>query len=352
MKRRLFQVALIIFLFPILSFNTTSAETLPSAQIIVDGEEVETTYTLQNGRLMVPDLFFKNTGATVNFNEMYQSIAVDRGNIAAFPIGRTYTDYYDQNERKWKRDYLKTTTTKINGTPYIPLRITAEILGMGVSYDPILKRTFIRTHATTEAPKAYGSIPTTTKQIALTFDDGPDDVITPQILNILDEKDVQATFFVLGKQVKRFPQMTKNITKSGHTIANHSFGHPDLSNLYTSNVREQVLSANSIIEEVTGIRPSLFRPPYGSFTRADAQVFKDLGFLNILWSIDTLDWSGKTADEIVETITSQASPGSIVLQHSFDSSELEGTLDALPRIIDRLRERGYEFVTVDAIPSS
>ena len=326
------------------------AATVSSAYISVDGHLIKTTYYLENGHLMVPDIFFKHTGATVDFNEKYQSIAVERKNIVALPIGKTYMDYYVKDSNKWIREYLATTTTTINGRTYIPLLVTAQKLGMTVTYDSKIYRTFIQTNTPAGAiPTAYKTGETTEKKIALTFDDGPDNLITPRILDILKEKGVPATFFVVGQQVSYFPNLSKRMVNEGHTIANHTWDHPELSKLYTSQVIQQITSTNEIIERVTGVKATLFRPPYGDFTAADALVFDRLGLKNILWSVDTIDWSGTSAEEILAIIHRDKSPGDIILQHNFQNSKLEGTVQALPQIIDQLRAEGYEFVTIDAL---
>lgn len=328
--------------------NPAQAETLSTANISVDGKLIKTTYYLQNGSLMVPDIFFKNTGATVDFNQQYQSIAIVRKNTVALPLGKAYIDYYLQDRNQWFRDYLTTTTTKISGQTYIPLLVTAQKLGMTVTYDPKIQRTYIWTNTPAGTiPTVYWKGKTTLKKIALTFDDGPDMTYTPRILNILRQRQAKATFFVLGEQVSNFPEAAKRIVNEGHTIANHSWDHVYLSKVYTSQVIQKVTSTNAAIEKVTGRRPVLFRFPYGVYTAADALTIKKLGLSNILWSIDTLDWSGKTAAEIMEIINRDKSPGDIILMHSFQSPKLEGTVQALPKIIDQLRSEGYEFVTVD-----
>ena len=350
-KRALLAILLFSFIVSgLFGVAPAQAETVSYASISVDGKLIKTSYYMQNDRLMVPDIFFKHTGATVDRNEKYQSIAIERNNIVALPLDKKYMDYYDKGKNKWIREYLATTTTTIDGRPYVPLLVTAQKLGMTVTYDPKIYRTFIQTN-TPEAnkPIAYEKAETTKKQIALTFDDGPDNLITPQILKILKEKGVPATFFVVGEQVSYFPQLAKQMVDEGHTIANHSWDHPELSKLYTSQVIQQLKSTNEIIEKVTGVKATLIRPPYGDFTPADALVFERLGFKNILWSVDTLDWSGTSAEEIMTILNRDKSPGGIVLQHNFQNSKLEGTVKALPQMIDQLRAEGYEFVTIDGL---
>lgn len=350
-KRAFLAILLISFIISgLFGVVPTQAATVSSAYFSVDDKLIKTSYYMQNGRVMVPDLFFKHTGATVDKNEKYNSIAVERNNIVALPIDKAYMDYYVKEKNKWIREYLPTTTTVINGRPFIPLLVTAQKLGMTVTYDSKIGRTSIQTNTPVESkPLAIEKGNTTEKKIALTFDDGPDKIITPQILDILKEKAVPATFFVVGEQVTYFPQLAKRMVEDGHTIANHTWDHPELSKLYTAQVIQQISSTNEIIERVTGVKATLLRPPYGDFTAADALAFEKLGFKNILWSVDTIDYSGKSAEEILTIVHRDKSPGGIVLQHNFQNTKLQGTVDALPQMIDQLRAEGYEFVTIDSL---
>lgn len=348
-KRRFWSVLLVsLFISSLFVAFPAKAATVSSAYFSIDGELVKSNYYMQNGRVMVPDLFFKHTGATVDKNEKYNSIAVERNNIVALPLGKAYMDYFVKDSNKWIREYLATTTTVINDRPYIPLLVTAQRLGMNVTYDATINRTLIRTNTPVESmPIAIEKGETAEKVIALTFDDGPDKIITPQLLDILKEKGVPATFFVVGQQVSYYPELAKRMVEEGHSIANHTWDHPELSKIYTAQVIQQITSTNEIIEKVTGVKATLFRPPYGDYTAADAVIFDKLGFKNILWSVDTIDWSGKSAEEILTIVHRDKSPGGIVLQHNFQNTKLQGTVDALPQIIDELRSEGYQFVTID-----
>ena len=335
--------------------TSTEAKTVSQAPIFVDGKAVTTNYFLQNGHLMVPALFFKHTGATVDWNTTHQSVAIERNNIVALPTEKNYMDYYMKATGKWMREYLATTTTSLPTGTYIPLVSTAQKLGMDVTYDAKLSTTYIQTNtAQAEKPVVYVKGNPTEKKIALTFDDGPDSVYTPQILDILREKGVKATFFVLGEQVKSFPELTKRMVSDGHTIANHTWNHPKLSKITTSQLVQEVESTTSQIEEVTGIKTDLFRPPYGDYTAGDIRMLQKLGYRSIMWSVDTVDWSGNTEEEILTIVHQNKSPGGIVLQHNFNASNgrLDGTVQALPKIIDQLRDEGYEFVTVDTLLSN
>ena len=321
-----------------------------NSYIWVDNQPIKTSYFMQNGHVMVPALFFKHTGATVDWNTKYQSVDIERHNIVSFPSEKNYMDYYIRKSRKWQRDKIATTTTSLGSGTYIPLVTTAQKMGMKVTYDVSKNRMYIQTNTPADQkPVVYHAGNTTEKKIALTFDDGPDNIYTAKILDILSENGVQATFFVLGQQVKYFPDLAKRIVSDGHTIANHTWNHPELSKLTTSDVIQQVESTTKEIKTVTGVKTDLFRPPYGDYTAADLRVLQERGYKSVLWSVDTKDFSGKSAKDILAIVHRDKSPGGIVLQHNFQPLDgiLDGTVEALPQIIDQLREEGYEFVTVD-----
>jgi peptidoglycan/xylan/chitin deacetylase (PgdA/CDA1 family) len=189
------------------------------------------------------------------------------------------------------------------------------------------------------------------KRVALTFDDGPDNFYTPRILDILHEKGVPGTFFMVGKEVKSFPDMVKRITREGNAIGNHSWDHPKLWTLNSAQVTQEIISTENEIEQITGRRSDLFRPPYGRLTPEEVAQIHSLGYRIIDWSVDTLDWKGTSAPAILQSVDKEVSPGGIILEHCLAGrpGELNGTLQALPQIIDQLRAKGYEFVTVPTL---
>jgi peptidoglycan/xylan/chitin deacetylase (PgdA/CDA1 family) len=189
------------------------------------------------------------------------------------------------------------------------------------------------------------------KLVALTFDDGPDNYYTPRILDILHAKGVPGTFFMVGKQAKHFPNMVKRIVNEGNAIGNHSWDHPKLWTLSNDQVKQEILSTENTIQQITGRRTDLFRPPYGRVTPADVALIHDLGYRVIDWSVDTLDWKGTPAPTILQFVNKEISPGGIILEHCMTGhpGELNGTLQALPQIIDRLHSQGYQFVTVQTL---
>ncbi|MZP41494.1 polysaccharide deacetylase family protein [Heliobacterium gestii] len=189
------------------------------------------------------------------------------------------------------------------------------------------------------------------KYVALTFDDGPDGVYTPQILSILHDKGVPATFFVVGKQANAYPEVLQRIAQEGHAIGNHSWDHRKLTRLSSDELTDQVRSTEDEIRRITGFKTTLFRTPYGSFDSNVINELKSLGYKVVEWSIYTRDLKGKNKNQILSVVNKEVSPGSIILQHCRATvpGQLNASVQALPEIIDQLRAQGYEFVTVERI---
>ncbi|WP_245534014.1 polysaccharide deacetylase family protein [Effusibacillus pohliae] len=185
-------------------------------------------------------------------------------------------------------------------------------------------------------------------EIALTFDDGPDDVWTPRVLSVLAHYDVKATFMCVGRRIADHPQVLRRIYREGHVVGNHSWNHPNLTKIPISQVGEQVERTANEIHRLVGVRPHLFRPPYGALNEPVIREIIALGNKIILWNVDSLDWARLTAAQVTANILAHAGPGSIVLEHSAGGrgESLEDTVRALPRVIETLREEGYRFVTV------
>jgi peptidoglycan/xylan/chitin deacetylase (PgdA/CDA1 family) len=191
------------------------------------------------------------------------------------------------------------------------------------------------------------------KTIALTFDDGPDSKYTPLILDILKEKNIKATFFLIGNKMKKYPEITERIFKEGHCLANHTSNHVHRKGLQFRDVYKNVLKTERIIDSVSGGSLKLFRPPWGQITREQRDSLTLAGFKVILWDINSRDFSVKaTANEIIERVISLAGDNKIILLHSADYAGKESrmnTVRALPKIIDLLKSKGYSFVTVNEI---
>ena len=189
------------------------------------------------------------------------------------------------------------------------------------------------------------------KQVALTFDDGPDVRYTPVILDILREHRVPATFFLIGSQIEHHPAVVERILAEGHVIANHSWSHPNFTQLAPPDVRREIQRTETAIFDLTGKRTALFRPPYGKLTEENVQTLVSLGYKQIYWSTDSQDWDAKDPDQLLINILPDIGRGSIVVMHSAGgrNQNLDATVAALPDLIHTLRVQGYRFVTVDEL---
>lgn len=179
-------------------------------------------------------------------------------------------------------------------------------------------------------------------KVALTFDDGPHPVCTPQLLDGLKKRDVKVTFFVTGENVESYPEIVKRASEDGHLIGNHTFHHVQLTAANSDDFKKEIISTNDIIQEVTGKETPFIRPPYGSW---DKKYEKELNMFPVLWDVDPLDWCSTNVDKIVRSVLAGTKENSIILMHdSYDS-----TVTAALQVVDILKAEGYEFVTVDEI---
>lgn len=183
-------------------------------------------------------------------------------------------------------------------------------------------------------------------EVALTFDDGPDPVYTPQVLNKLKKHGVKATFFLLGENAERYPEIVKRIVNEGHIVGNHTYNHPNLNKIDDKQYHEQMLKTEKILQKLTGYSPKFFRPPYGIINENQMKWATEQNFIIIQWSVDTLDWKGLNAQEITNKVLGNAFPGSILLQHTAPGGKLQGSVDALDRFIPDLTSNGARFVTL------
>ncbi|MGN7413346.1 polysaccharide deacetylase family protein [Paenibacillus sp. SAF-068] len=188
-----------------------------------------------------------------------------------------------------------------------------------------------------------------TKKVALTFDDVPDPRFTPQVLDVLKKYNVRATFFIVGSRAEKHPDLVKRIVKEGHMVGNHSYNHPEFSKLSMNAFRKQILHTGDIIRRLAGYTPKMIRPPYGDINEEQLRWAARQHYSIVNWNVDSLDWKGLSKTEVKDNILSAVKPGSIVLQHAGGGvgSNLNGTIEALPEIIEELRNRGYELVTLD-----
>jgi peptidoglycan/xylan/chitin deacetylase (PgdA/CDA1 family) len=182
------------------------------------------------------------------------------------------------------------------------------------------------------------------RDIALTFDDGPGP-FTLRILAVLERLRAKATFFEIGRQVRTDPRITARLVQAGMVIGDHTQDHSPLALLSTNEQAAEIDEGASAIKAAGAPRPLLFRPPYGSLDSATLGLLRARRMLTVLWTVDTSDYARPGFKQIIYTALSGARPGAIILFHD-GGGDRSQTLAALPRIIERLRQRGYRLVTV------
>lgn len=188
----------------------------------------------------------------------------------------------------------------------------------------------------------YGS--TYIPEVALSFDDGPSPIYTRQILAILKQYQVPATFFCIGRQVQQYPDIVRmEFDQPGIVVGNHSWSHPDLPLLTQQQITLQLQQTSTILEQTTGQRPTFFRPPYGAINRSVLSIAKSLKLTAVLWNDDPRDWSLPGVKTIIKIAVGTAGNGSIILMHDGGGNRSE-TIAALPTIIQELRSNGYRIV--------
>jgi len=183
------------------------------------------------------------------------------------------------------------------------------------------------------------------KQIAISFDAswGADKTIA--ILDILDKYNVKTTFFLVGGWVEKYPDMVKEIAARGHEIGNHSDTHPHMSQLSEKAIRDELRIMSDRVEKLTGVRPTLFRPPYGDYNNRVIQVSRAEGYEAVQWSIDSLDWKDRGTEDIIKQCTHRVDNGDIVLFHN-DSNDI---VNALPSVIQYYQGLGFEIIPVSQL---
>lgn len=190
------------------------------------------------------------------------------------------------------------------------------------------------------------------KIIALTFDDGPDQDYTPQVLDILKKYDVKATFFVVGENVTWNPDLIKREFEEGHEIGNHTFTHINVAKKAYGEIDSEITRTQEEVKKIIGQEPKLFRPPYRAISRNMCDIIKSKDMNIILWSnLDPRDWSNPGVGYIINTINNKVENGNIILLHDYNKVRVQKTqtIQALEVVIPALKAKGYEFVTVSEL---
>lgn len=180
------------------------------------------------------------------------------------------------------------------------------------------------------------------KAVALTFDDGPHPKLTPELMEILRAEGVTATFFMLGSQVEKFPEIARSVAEAGYEIGNHSYSHSQLTKLDSAQIEREISGTQDIIEQATGQRPRVFRAPYGSVNGTVRKKLLEEDLELTGWAVDPRDWErGKTSEGISAFILAKASSGDIILLHDIHARSVA----AVVSVIRGLKAKGFEFTT-------
>ncbi len=195
-------------------------------------------------------------------------------------------------------------------------------------------------------------VPTEKKRVALTFDDGPDPRNTPQLLDVLDAHGAKATFFVVGLQLQKHPELARSILARGHELANHSFSHPRMVFRTPSFIREEIDRTDALIRSAGAKGPILFRAPYGKKLLVLPWILSQSGRTNVLFDVVPKpgDYTRPPPKKIVESVMAQLKPGSIVVLHDGGGPRAE-TVEAVRRLLPMLKARGYSMVTASELMS-
>lgn len=176
------------------------------------------------------------------------------------------------------------------------------------------------------------------KRVAFTFDDGPTKY-TPQLLDLLKERNIKITFFLQGQNISRYPETVKRAYAEGHILGNHTYDHANLYKLDTAGVVKEISGTNEELQKLGLPKASYFRPPYGNLSKQDSAL---VDVPVIMWSVDPRDWESKNAEKVKASILEQATDGSIILVHDTNMGSINGAVAAM----DELRARGYEIVNI------
>ena len=184
--------------------------------------------------------------------------------------------------------------------------------------------------------------------VAMTFDDGPHPSHTPRLLDMLRERNIKATFYVIGNNAKRYPAIMQRMIREGHEVGNHTMSHAYLTKLSDAGIRRELKTAHDAIYSITGVHPRTIRPPYGAVnTRIKNLMYNEFKYPSIMWSVDPQDWKKPGVSVVTSRLVNGARNGGILLAHDIHSP----TIQAMPGTLDGLLRKGFRFVTISQLIS-
>jgi len=196
----------------------------------------------------------------------------------------------------------------------------------------------------------FTGLPRGTKQLALTYDDGPNDRHTLRLLEVLAKHEVRATFFLIGRYVRQRPEIAREIAQAGHVVGNHTFSHPLLVFKSAAEIRQELSDSRSALQEVVGEHSILFRPPFGGRRPAVLGIARQMGFEPIMWNVTGFDWNAPPSGVIEQKVSKQIRGGDVILLHDGGHKQMGAdrsqTVLATDRLIERYKGEGCEFATI------
>jgi peptidoglycan/xylan/chitin deacetylase (PgdA/CDA1 family) len=204
--------------------------------------------------------------------------------------------------------------------------------------------------------RAFTGLQPPSKQLALTYDDGPNDPHTLRLLQVLARHDVRATFFLIGSYVRQRPDLVREVVNAGHVVGNHTFSHPLLTFQSAAVLKTQLTDCESALTDAAGKHSNLFRPPFGGRRPAVFRIARQVGLEPIMWSVTGYDWNAPSAEHIERKVASQVRGGDVILLHDGGhrvfGADRAHTVTATDRLIQRYKSEGYAFVTIPEMMAS
>ncbi len=198
--------------------------------------------------------------------------------------------------------------------------------------------------------RTFTGLPRGTKQLALTYDDGPNDPHTLRLLEVLAKHEVHATFFLIGRYVQQRPEIARAIVKAGHIVGNHTFTHPLLIFKRAAEIRQELCDCRSALEDAVGQHSNLFRPPFGGRRPAALRIAREIGLTAIMWNVTSFDWNAPPSSVIEQKVAKQIRGGDVILLHDGSHKQMGAdrsqTVQATDQLIKRYKDAAYEFATI------